>query len=845
MRINDNETQAIADLYREMIGEQVSGKSALTGQELVTALVTACMSKWYDLTSKFQARPEIYDVAPTDANDSYNVMKLNPGSDVRDDAFEAIVKSTNDIAKELNRLFGKDVFEPRITRQHGKLEALVAFSQNEGGVFQAKGEATEGHTTIHITMPKEAELERAFSAMTDTPHHGDADGAEGVGDMDDSIDADPIAGDPSPDYDPEFDVASDADQNEVDAALGGLDDEPSGDPMDDLSAEEADAAFEEPRRRSRFEALYADAAAALYESNAEYECKDAKGNVLSTVAGPRSAARKACREAHGSKCVRCEQAKGKLVGEAADDMKPHKYVVKDENGRPKYEKSFPNKRAAEDFRDRQTDKEMMGGVVMPAETGQNESTIRKVIDNPENLKPEDVVQAGNEVHNIHTHGKARPGKKDELRRKERAEKGAKAKTFREFVDDKEDGTPGFEPNQGRVRIDMNKVDKLHDKFRKAIRKKMINPEGGTIIGPNSTYVNGVAIESAHIVFYLDWEKFETGEFEGYAKQLISHWKKFIGGDEEFDVTPDPLDVDHYRLRGCEYEGLAFDVYIRDGHDDEVHIDRIRAVDAPLGESYIFEGAEGEVDVEAAIEKVFAGIRKLSDKEKTLLMQAIMDMSRIVQKEGYDLTGDVISEGLISAIRHAWLKVQHKFASVMKSLSVIIGIGSLGAGVYGSLAAILVGIAGAMGGQLYVQGIAEPVGKFVATSALVALGGLFAGPAFDAAVFFERLEDKMIEKAREQFPDGKLAQLPHSSDKVEGEYYMDTDGNWTEYTGEEEEVKEEAPAVSVGGATAAGSSPAPDVVKDIGKKKKTRVRRRNESVDAEMDAINEALKLGRI
>ena len=519
-------------------------------------------------------------------------------------------------------------------------------------------------------------------------------------------------------------------------------------------------------------------------------------------------------------------------------MKPHKYVVKDENGRPKYEKTFPNKRAAEDFRDRQTDKEMMGGVVMPAETGQNESTIRKVIDNPENLKPEDVVQAGNEVHNIHTHGKARPGKKDEQRRKERAEKGAKAKTFREFVDDKEDGEPGFEPKQGRVRLDMNKVDKLHDLFRKAIRKKMVNPEGGTIIGPNSTYVNGVAIESAHIVYYLDWEKFETGEFEGYAKQLISHWKKFVGGDEEFDVTPDPLDVDHYRLRGCEYDGLAFDVYIRDGEDDEVHIDRIRAVDAPLGESYIFEGAEGEVDVEAAIDKVFAGIRKLSDNEKTLLMQAVMEMARLVQKEGYDLTGDVISEGLVNAVRHAWLKIKHKFASVMKAVTLTIGIGALGSSIYGALAGILLGIAGALGGELFVQGVAEPVGKFVAASALVALsGGLLAGPAISAATFFERIQEDMVAKAREQFPDGKLAQLPHSSD-------MDDDGNYVEYTGEEE-VKEEAPAVSVGGATAAGSSPAPEVVKDIGKKKKTRVRRRNESVDVEMDAINEALKLGRI
>jgi hypothetical protein len=58
------------------------------------------------------------------------------------------------------------------------------------------------------------------------------------------------------------------------------------------------------------------------------------------------------------------------------------------------------------------------------------------------------------------------------------------------------------------------------------------------------------------------------------------------------------------------------------------------------------------------------------------------------------------------------------------------------------------------------------------------------------------------------------------------------------------VKEEAPTVSVGGAQAASSSPSPDVVRDIGKKKKkSKVMRRNESVDSEMDAINEALRKG--
>ena len=571
MRINDTETQAIADLYREMIGEQVAGKSALTGQELVTALVTACMSKWYDLTSKFQARPEIYDVAPTEANDSYNVMKLNPGSDVRDDAFEAIVKSTNDIAKELNRLFGKDVFEPRITRQHGKLEALVAFSQNEGGVFQAKGEATEGHTTIHITMPKEAELERAFAAMTDTPHHGDGADEQGVGDMDDTIDADPIAGDPSPDYDPEFDVASDADQAEVDAALGDLDAEPEGDPMDDLSAEEADAAFEEPRRRSRFEALYADAAAALSEAES------------------------------------------------------YRIRVKGKDG-DKVSKAFKSEGEAD--RERRSNPDFRGGTIEPVEEVQETAAMDREPD-PKVAKPGEDSDP---------HKKPKPGEKDE--------ENTKPKTFREFVDDKEDGTPGFEPKQGSVPLDMSKVESLERNFRKVLRRRMINPEGATIVGPENNYVNGIEIETAEIVFYLDWEKFKRDEFEGWAKQVISHWKKHVGGDDEFDISSDVMGTNHYRLRGCEYDGLEFDVYISDNEEHEVHVSRIRAADAPLGEGY------------------------------------------------------------------------------------------------------------------------------------------------------------------------------------------------------GEEMHEEAPAVSVGGATAAGSSPAPDVVKDIGKKKKTRVRRRNESVDTEMDAINEALKLGR-
>lgn len=262
MRIDDPNILAIADLYREsVLGEAINtSKGSLTGKDLVSALVTVCMSKWFDLTSKFRSRPEIYDIADAASNPSYNVMKMTPGADASGDAFEAITKTTNDIAKELNRLFGKDVFEPRISRTDGKLEALVAFKQAKGGVFQAKGEPSEGHTIIHLTMPKEDELDRAFSAMTDTPHAADGQGFE---DLESDAGEAQVAGEVSPDYDPEFDVPSDVDQSAVDAEYGSLD------PLDDLSADEADAMFddEEPRMpsRSAFESLYQDALDVLSE----------------------------------------------------------------------------------------------------------------------------------------------------------------------------------------------------------------------------------------------------------------------------------------------------------------------------------------------------------------------------------------------------------------------------------------------------------------------------------------------------------------------------------------------------------------------------------------------------
>ena len=259
MNITDNETDEIAKLYLEML-EEASGTRAsqLNGKPLVSALTTTCMSRWYELTAKFRSRPEVYDPADSQAHDSYNIFTMHPGSDVRDDAFEAISKATMDITKELNRLFGKDVFEPRISRSEGRLETLVAYTSAKGGVFQAKGEAAEGHTVINLTMPKEEELERAFSAMTDTPHANDGMGDE-LG-MDAEFDA-PVAGDPAPDYNPDYDVAADEPRNMEEPM------DPQGDPLDDLDPEEADRMFNDDDNQGRLESLNHDVMSVIYGSS--------------------------------------------------------------------------------------------------------------------------------------------------------------------------------------------------------------------------------------------------------------------------------------------------------------------------------------------------------------------------------------------------------------------------------------------------------------------------------------------------------------------------------------------------------------------------------------------------
>lgn len=179
----------------------------LSGNSLVSALTSACLSAWYELINGFNARPEIYDVSKQGIeHDSYNIFKMTPGSDVKEKAFDSITKTTNNLCSQLNKLMASEEFEPRISRVSGKLQTLVAYTRAKGGIFQCRADIEEGHTKIFLTMPKEHELERAFSAMTDTPHSGNNS-------LGDDFEDEEVAGDPAPDYNDEYDVAGDVETN--------------------------------------------------------------------------------------------------------------------------------------------------------------------------------------------------------------------------------------------------------------------------------------------------------------------------------------------------------------------------------------------------------------------------------------------------------------------------------------------------------------------------------------------------------------------------------------------------------------------------------------------------------
>jgi len=242
----------IATAYMKSLSEAVSNNQ-LTGLPLVSALKTATMSRWYELINKFQTQTAKYDPAPSQPDrNGWTIFKMTPGNDVRDQAFESIVKMGSDLASDLNKLYGKDAFEPKITRGDGSIEVLVAFLGKPGGVFQAKAQPQEGHTQIILTRPDEKQLELAYSKMTDTPHPDD--GGDGLGQLDNEFDDEPVAGEGEdgtgiqPDYNPEYDVASEVNP-----------DEEGGDPFDDVSEEDADAAFDDERRaRGRNESVELD-----------------------------------------------------------------------------------------------------------------------------------------------------------------------------------------------------------------------------------------------------------------------------------------------------------------------------------------------------------------------------------------------------------------------------------------------------------------------------------------------------------------------------------------------------------------------------------------------------------
>ena len=131
----------------------------------------------------------------------------------------------------------KTVFEPRISRADGNLETLVGFTNSSGGVFQCKATNEGGDSTVYLTMPNTEELDRAFSAMTETPH------AEDGGDNLDEPDDIAVAGEAVPDYD-------EGDQHEEPDEVGY---------GDDFEAEEpADSYEEEPFEEDEFAEAFGD-----------------------------------------------------------------------------------------------------------------------------------------------------------------------------------------------------------------------------------------------------------------------------------------------------------------------------------------------------------------------------------------------------------------------------------------------------------------------------------------------------------------------------------------------------------------------------------------------------------
>lgn len=176
------------------IVKEAAGRN-LEGTALSAALTATCMSHWYDLISTFTSRTDVYDVHPIQKKNGFKILRMTPGHDVKDQAYESVVRTSTSLTASLNKLFGKDVFEPRVQRADGNLETLVAFKDSAGGVFQCKAKVTGGDTEIFLTIPEESELDTAFNSML-----GLAGGAEN--ELAGPDDASPVAGDPAPEFDP-------------------------------------------------------------------------------------------------------------------------------------------------------------------------------------------------------------------------------------------------------------------------------------------------------------------------------------------------------------------------------------------------------------------------------------------------------------------------------------------------------------------------------------------------------------------------------------------------------------------------------------------------------------------
>ena len=218
----DKLTRDIAKVYVEAV------ERTLTGQDLILALTNTCLKAWYDITNVFVVDSSKYDAdANSQEKEQYMMFKMSPGDDYREKAITSIQKAAENLSSNLNRLFGREVFVPKLSRDNTSFEVLVAYKEAEGGVFQCKAKETGGYTSFVLLMPDETNLDKTFSAMTRFPHPNDG--------FDDPS-GDPVANDPTGEFDPEYDTFDSSDYADD---LDGYDDEEfDNDPLDDYNAED-------------------------------------------------------------------------------------------------------------------------------------------------------------------------------------------------------------------------------------------------------------------------------------------------------------------------------------------------------------------------------------------------------------------------------------------------------------------------------------------------------------------------------------------------------------------------------------------------------------------------------